>query len=247
MSYVMETCYAGATIEVTKYYSRKSKDKERSPQGNCTSATMRKVNQKNSLKRLRRTLNTNFLDGDIFLTLTYENDSTMSIEDALCELKNFLRRLRYHYKRSGCNLKYISVTEYHDKRVHHHLVINRNEVCNSSDYWTKGFASMKKLHTCGDYTRLAWYLLKETNHTIWQIDSPISKRWNSSRNLQKPVVKKTKVPSKSWRISPRAVKGYRLLKNSLELGYDNISGHVWQFYMMLKLQSDNRYKEGNDG
>lgn len=148
----------------------------------CKSANhiQNKLNQKNAERKLTRLVHANFTADDIALHLTYA-DCPENEECATKDLKNFLRRLKRRYIKSGLTLKYITCTEYGTRsgRAHHHLIINggidRDEI---EKLWGLGYANSKRLQFNDEgITGLAKYMSK--SHVFYR-------RWNSSRNLIRP-------------------------------------------------------------
>ena len=58
------------------------------------------------------------------MQLTYREKERPSPEEAREVIREFLRQLRKVYKSRGQALKYIITTEYKDKAIHHHLIVN---------------------------------------------------------------------------------------------------------------------------
>ena len=74
-------------------------------------------------------------------------------------------------------LKYVAVTESKDKRLHHHIVINKMDMEKVIDLWKHGRVIVSRLEPEGDYTGLANYITKESGESK-------GKRWKQSRNGQ---------------------------------------------------------------
>lgn len=170
-----------------------------------TSEVQAKLNERNSKKALIRLIHRNFTQNDIALHLTY-NDSSLpgTVEEALRDVQNFLRRVKRIYQGSGMELKYIWVCEKGEKsnRVHHHLILNtitvdeeiltrfarRNKInekeCSLRTIiemlWNKGYANTKRLQFGENGVEgLAHYITKQ---------KLFFKRFNTSKNLKKPEV-----------------------------------------------------------
>ena len=85
-------------------------------------------NLKNSLKKLRRLIKSNYTTGlDWYIVLTY-NDKFLPQDDmeAVGELRKFKSRLMDMCKRKGIECRIIGVTErgWENNRLHHHVFIN---------------------------------------------------------------------------------------------------------------------------
>ena len=57
---------------------------------------------------------------DYHLVLTYKKNNRPTPEQAKKYLKNFIQNMRNAYRRLDEELKYILVTEYENKAIHHH-------------------------------------------------------------------------------------------------------------------------------
>ena len=93
----------------------------------------------------------------------------------------------------GADLKYINVTEYKNKAIHHHLLINHIEGQDVSkngsqivEVWQTGF---KYLDDTGQYKDLTAYLIKETSKTYKENDGGHKQRYSCDRNLTMPTPK----------------------------------------------------------
>ena len=85
MPYIKKYVYSGDTLEIEKYYSgRYGKKGYRENNKSKTSEEIKRINERNSEKKLRRLITNNFKNGDIFLTVTYKK--TISEELAKIEL-----------------------------------------------------------------------------------------------------------------------------------------------------------------
>ena len=100
----------------------------RRPKAKPTPEAQKKLNKRISKNKLIRLLNANFTADDLSFDLTYTDENHPdSDEQALSDVKNFLRRLNRLRKRRGLSdLKYIYVPAKGERggRYHHHLVLN---------------------------------------------------------------------------------------------------------------------------
>lgn len=241
MPYYERKIYAGKTIEVYKGYSKTiGKHESRGSRKKKTPEEMEKANQRRAEDKLRRLINTNFGYGDFHLVLTYRKDERPSPAVAKKELRNFLMRLKRVYQKIGAELKYITVTEYKNTAIHHHLVIN--DVKNQNipkliqTVWKKGHPKFTPLDDTGQYQKLAEYLIKETSKTFKEPGIANKQRYSPSRNLKKPIEKVRVIKASSWRKEPKAKKGYYLDKESVVNGTNGWTGQAYQSYTMIKLE-----------
>ncbi len=205
--YRTKTIYSGGIIEC-EVYPIWRRSYARSAKQHVSRAAQRKQNDKNSLKQLVRLLNTNFTDADIWLTVTYPDDSLpQDDEQAYRDTVNYVRRLRRAAAKANAPpLKYIIVTETHDEdgeitRVHHHLVTNFPDRDAAEQLWHGGGRTQSRRLQPDEngLTGLAVYIGKQKAPP--GKGRSIRKRWRASKNLAKP-----KVTVSDTKISRRAAK-----------------------------------------
>lgn len=163
-------------------------------------------NQQNAIKALARVLNENFREGDVLLGLDYSDKALASLRrripgweqldpdaqiltewaEARRECTRFVQRLQYRAKKAGLELRYVATTSDMDgetgelKRVHHHLIVNREARDLVLSAWKLGGADLEPLSAQPDYTPIAAYLLSQVRHV------EDAKKYTSSRNLRRP-------------------------------------------------------------
>lgn len=237
MPHIEEVAICGRTIEVSKKYSFRHKGKiPRGPNRSPTPEDVKKVNERNAITHLRRLINTNFKYQDIHLVLTYKREKRPATpQDAKTDLEKFLRKLRGYFKKRNMELKYIAVTEYKNKAIHHHLVINSMDTRDLTEIWPHGQPRPTYLDASGQYGQLASYLIKETSKTFNSVNSVHGKRWCASKNLKQPIITRRIVSANSWRKNPKPKKGYYIEKSSIRSGVHEITGFPYQFYRMIKI------------
>ena len=189
--YVTKTVRSGNQFEVEIYplFSKKDFDKYH-PKKKPTRLAQKYLNDKNARKYFIRLVNANFGSDDWVIHLTYfDSKRPTNIDDANHEVKKYIDRINYHRKKLGLkNAKYVYVTEYDpDKKinVHHHLIIEGGlERKKMKDLWTNGMRTeIDELEPDDAWlTGLAMYLSK---------DPKGKKRWKPSKNLKKPVERKS--------------------------------------------------------
>ena len=245
MPYVMETCIAGKTIEVDKHYSSRAGRKgiRRGKNMNPTPEDVNRVNEREAAKKLRRLLNENCGVGDTHTVLTYGRNETPTPEEARKDLEKFLRAARQYFKEQGKELRYITVTEYKRKRIHHHVIIPEIPAKVLYDIWKHGRPHVTPLDDSGQYAQLADYLIKETAQTFREKGAPYHKRWNQSRNLRQPKVTRKVVQARTWQKEPKPRAGYYIEKESVRAGVHEVNGYEYQFYRMVKLPERGKKRE----
>lgn len=197
--------WAGDVYEAKEYnrpYGGKSA--ERAAKEKLTPEAKLEHNIRETRKKCARLINANFGEGDLFITLTHRDK--VGVANAIRLLRNFIARLKRRRKKKGLEpLKYIYVTECGKKgREHHHMIINSMDFTlkEMTELWGLGRVMISRLEPGGDYTGLAYYITKE-NYKDY------GRRWNGSRNLQKPREVITEV-SRSKKL--RVPKGYRAVE-----------------------------------
>lgn len=242
--YRMITYRCGAVVEIVKCYAlRQRKGQERDPNvKKKTREEIQEANRRQAAKNLERLINANFRPGDLHTTLTYTREMRPDKQTAQNRLKNFLDWMRTRYRKIGKEFKYIVATEYERKAIHHHVILNNvNDGKQTSmdyirKYWKAyGHPKFSPLYDDAEYSQLADYLIKETDKTFRDPDSPVKQRYSHSRNLVKPKVTKRDVETKwGWEKDPKPRDGYYIKKDSLYNGFDEL-GYEYQTYTMVKI------------
>ncbi len=190
-------------------------------------ARLRKHNEIESVKTLDRIMTANFTEDDQHVVLTYSDDELPTIEDSKKILKNFLNRARRFYAKHGVEFKYIFVTEWNAKRIHHHIVCNSIPDVNTAKeihrLWGHGGTHLTPLYEDKNFNGLAEYLVKETKETFRNDDNPYKQRYSCSRNLIRPEAEKEIMPGNTW------AQTITIPKKLQEQGYylDRDSVHTW--------------------
>lgn len=240
------------SIEVIKcippgYRRGEARGEKRQPK---TREEMQRANMQQAARRLARKINANFGPGDYHLILTYRLG--IGKKEAQKCLTHFLTALRKLYRKSAEELKYIAVTEYQNKRIHHHLIINNTSLEGRTvpgavrALWKEnGGVKFIPLYDSGEYSELASYLIKETEKTFREKDSPVKQRYSCSRNLVTPVPEiRDKEVRTAWKEHPRPRPGYYLKPESLYNGRDRM-GYRYQRYILIRLSPDGtEWEEG---
>ena len=192
--YRIKTIKAGNTLEVEGYAiwdnrkqgttARKETEKHREQ--------VAAINRRNSQKKLRRLINTNFGAGDILLTLTYDlYEQPQSDEEAQRMVRNFLIRLRNKRRKFNLpDLKYVYTTEVTHgalgTRYHHHLIVNGGiERAVVETLWTAGLVNSRIARP--DAYGLSGWAHYMSKHKETQ-EKACRHGWTCSRNLRQPRV-----------------------------------------------------------
>lgn len=232
---------AGATVEVIRCIPRKLRPGSVRTGPKKSGEEIKEANRKQAVRKLARKIDANFRPGDLHVILTYRRENRPAPAEAQKILAAFLQELRKRYKKAGKLLKYILVTEYKRKAIHHHLIVNNiNDGSRTTqDYiriaWSgRGSPKYVQLYEDSEYEQLAEYLIKETEETFREKDSPFRQRYSCSRNLIDPKPKQKTVKVKNgWELEPKPRPGYYIKKDSLYNGFDKM-GYPYQRYIMVK-------------
>lgn len=139
-------------------------------------------------------------------------------------------------------LKYIHVTEYENKALHHHVILNAWEYADVipaiKKCWKMGKVFFVPLESNGQYGELAAYLVKETRKTFRIKDGGHMQRYSGSKNLLIPQPVTEIVKASRWLEEPRPKKGYYIEKSSFESGYSGTTGKPFQRYIMVRISDD---------
>ncbi len=239
LAYFKTTVKAGKTIEVTKSYTKRVGPPCRGGREKPTPEEMERVNERNAERILRIKINANFGVDDLFVTLTYRRDERPTPEQAKKNVKKFIGALRKIFRKLGVELKYVNVTEYKNKAIHHHLIINHIEGEDVAKMvrrlWGFGRPDFKFLDGTGQYRDLAAYLIKETSKTYKENDGGHRQRYSCSRNLVMPP-SRTEIVRRAarWLPDPKPIKGYYIDKDTVYNGVDPFTGREYQRYTMVR-------------
>ena len=229
---IKETCIAGAVIDRTiKLTYGCVRGKKRKKRENPTPEQVQKNNDRIAIRKLARLINANFGPGDLHVVLT--DASGMSEREALKERQNFLRRMRREYRKTGSEMKAIWATEM-DPRSHHHLVMSGIDINVIARQWPHGRVKVLPLDNARDYTKLAEYLIKETNDAFRDPSRATKQRYGRTRNLEDPVIVRQAARECDFNINKiKPVKGYHLDPDSIEEFTNPITGIPTITYRMI--------------
>lgn len=196
------------------------KKKKRAKREKMTTPKQKLLNDTRAKRHLLRLIEVNFTKRDLFIHLPYDDEHLpTTLEEAERNIKNFIRRVRYHLKKKGIELKYIYVTEHSDVegeliRVHHHIVI--------SGGLDRDF--IEGLWECGARKRAD--RLKPDKRGLEGIAIYLSKakvkkskrRYTPSRNLDKPII----TPDKKSKYSKRKLEQIASYGEDDNFFYENL-------------------------
>lgn len=185
--YVVKTIVSGEIVEKEIYPVWKCKgDMPRGKKEKKSRKAQENLNKKNKIKEVIRLVNTNFNNGDLYITLTYRGKSPDK-ERAKKDVDNYLDRIRRWWKKNKLKeeFKYIHVIDFEDNpekskrtRIHHHLIISGMDRDVAEGKWTLGIANAARLQADEfKFEKVARYIASQSKTRI-----------GYSKNLKKPIV-----------------------------------------------------------
>lgn len=194
--------YMEVDIYSLSEYQLEKKKGKRSKKKYVSLPKQEKMNDKNSSRKFVQIVETNFGQGDIFLTTTYKPKYIpKSYDDAQRESRNYLRRIKDKMKALGIKkeLKYVVITSVREAnskdkgvRYHHHYIISCGlDRDTLENLWRRkknkgekigdsiGYANSKRIQEDINtgILGLANYLARHTSH---------KRKWSCSKNLERP-------------------------------------------------------------
>ena len=183
---------SGKVIEERRCYMPVQKEHRIRGQRKAGSTSLRKIqlNERESVARLARTLNTNFVDGLMHVVLKYDQERLPeNYEQLEKNMTKFLRSARKAYKNlHGEELRYVAVnanwspSKNRPARFHHHLVLPVTSMDVIAELWPHGQFYIRRVNTPGDLTTLAAYLIANVSGL-----EPGKKAYSTSKNMLKPL------------------------------------------------------------
>lgn len=238
LMYIKKTYKMTNCIEIEKCYTARYniKGMKHNKKSKPTPEAMAKYNKKKATDELRRIILANFTGG-WHLVLTYDKRKRPSVHEAEKRVKNFIRRIKYHLQKAGFDFKWVLVTEYEGKAIHHHLLIENvvGIIELVIKHWKFGFPNFTPVDEV-DVQTLAEYLIKETDKTFRLDNGGRKQRYTHSRNLIIPQPKIETIFSNEFRKDPQTIKGYILVTDSILNGISEVTGYAYQSYRLIKLQ-----------
>lgn len=241
MPYVRETMTAGSTIEVREYYTARygQKRQNRAKHEKPTPLAMEVINHRNSERKLRGLIRPNFAKNDWFLTLRFKQGYKIDEATVLEHMRRFLRKMKTIYAKHGKVFKYIYVIELLTRTAHVHILLPYIEADLITECWLElsektlsvYFAPVKK----GDQApRIASYMLKEYDPRKPRHRKPSGAKIHTSRNIEKPVIRKEIMKRTKIQKAPFVKKGYILKPETYYEGVDAFSGYEYRSYTVIR-------------
>ena len=203
MSKTLKQIRAGRLVCAVVYTTPTAGDSSRvrADKQHASNEAREKLNARTSLQKLERVLAANFDTGDLYLTLTYDDDHVPANRTAaIRRVQGFIAKLRSARQARGAQLHYVYVTEEwtsQNKRLHHHMVLNSTgkDIAELRQLWPYGNnVEVRRLKFDEEYTYgdLAGYLTKEPKE--WGCPRVGERTWNPSVGLKRPDPERFEVP-----------------------------------------------------
>lgn len=237
-----ETTVAGRIIHRRVVVPSGNHRQKRRARTGITSEAVKKNNMRIAIWRLWMLLANNFDSTGSHVTLTYAGKEPEK-DQAAADRKKMIAKLRKEFKRQGKELKYVVVTEYKNKRIHHHIVMNSQDVEMVTRLWGKGGVHFTALREEGDFHDLAEYLIKETEKTFRESDSQHKQRYSRSRNLIMPQTKRDETTLKEMTDEPEPISGYYIPKDRVRRYEHPVTGLEHLEYVEVALGEPRKYKQ----
>lgn len=240
------------SIEYEIKYAGKygAKGERRGKREKASPEIIKRQNQRNREKRMRRLIKANFSEGDLWITLKYTKGTRKEVYQVKDDLKRYIGTLRRRYKAAGAELKFIYRFEIGRLGgIHIHMVVPRIRGADTElmlqKEWKHGRVNYQNMDS-GDYTELAAYITKLPDEAVEKQLSfiPLESRKefikvSTSRNLIRPEperkVFKRKTVKKLITEGPEPSKGFYIDKKSVVIGINQYTGMHFIHYTERRL------------
>lgn len=253
MAYWLDTFHFPGSIEYEFKWAGNygAKGEKRSDKIKTTPEQIKKQNQMNRETKVRRLIKANFIPDDLWVTLKYPAGMRKPVSEVKKDIKNFLERLRYRYKKRGRSLKFIIRMEVGKKGgIHIHIIIPRIRGEDTDlliqQAWNNGRANFESIYEYGGYEKLANYIVKqpdeETEEQLSLFPEEERKdfiKYSCSRNLVRP--KPERKHYRRWTVKklieegPKPTPGYYIDKNTVRVGVNRFTGMSYLYYTEVKI------------
>lgn len=222
----------------------------------ATPEQVKKQNQINREKKMRRLIKGNFREADIWVCLKYPKGTRKPVGEVKKDLAKFLRGMRKAYKKSGVAFKFIYRMEIGKRGgIHIHILINRIPGADRliQQCWQQGRVNYENLCESGGYQALAEYIVKQPDDEVMEQLSLFDKkerkeliRYSSSRNLVRPEPERKEYRRRTMRKILDAVRsgdgpapspGYYIDRDTIHVGVNQFTGYTYLQYTEYKIKN----------
>lgn len=260
--YWKDTWKLGSTNEIEYKYAGKygAKGEKRAKRKKATPEQIRKQNQRNREKNMRRLIKANFSPDDLWCTLKYPKGTLKSVEEVRKDLDNFLSGARKAYRKREEMFKYIYRVEIGRRGgLHIHILVNRirgepETAVLIRKLWKGGRVHYEGIYEQGGYEQLAAYIVKpppeemEGQLSLFsEKDRKKLKNYSCSRNLVRPLPERKEYKRRTLRKlieeGPVPTPGYYIDRDSIACGVNPYTGMSWLHYTEIRIEGE----EGENG
>ncbi len=266
MAYWKDTWTFSNSIEYEYKFAGKygAKGEKRKNKKKATPEQIKKQNQSNREKRMRRLIKANFDPGDLWNTLKHPAGTRKPFMEVEKDLKKFLATMRKRYKNLDTPFKFILRMEIGEKGgIHIHILINRiwgqDTDILIQDAWahgvTGGVVDWETIREAGGYKKLANYIVKQPNEEEYEQLSLFEEsekrkllRSSTSRNLIRPEPERDHY--RRWTLKriieegPKPTPGFYIDKESIHHGTNRYTGMSYLQYTECRIIEKGGYKRG---
>lgn len=255
MAYWMDTWRFPNSIEYEYKFAGNygAKGEKREKRQKVTPEQIKKQNQYNREKKVRRLIKENFFPDDLWITLKYAKGTKKPLEEVKKDLKNFTDKMRSEYKKRGQPFKFISRVEIGKYGgIHTHILINRLEGNSGTDIIARkswgGKMFYENIYEAGGYKKLANYIVKEPDEEAEKQISlfPEEKRkefskYSTSRNLIRPEPERKTYERRTLRrlfgCELKPTPGYYIDQESVHRGKNKYTGMSYLYYTECRIRT----------
>ena len=239
------------------------KGEKRSERSKPTPEEMKRVNQLNREKKVRRLIKANFTEDDYWVTLKYPKGARPRVESVKDDLSKFLGKMRRWYKAAGSELKFIYRMEIGSRGgVHIHMVVNRLEGGDTDllirKAWFPSKMNFEHLYDTGGYAALAAYIVKPPSVEAQKHMDALPEderheliRYQPSRNLIHPEPERKEFTHRTMRKilteGPTPSPGCRIDSDSIRMGINPYTGMSYLHYTETILSPPEKDKSLGSG
>jgi len=242
-----------------------AKGEKRRKRKKATPEQVKRQNQYNREKAVRRLMKANFDKGDIWATVKYPAGTRKPVGEVKKDLRAFLSALRRAYKKRGGALKFIYRLEVGKRGgIHLHLVVNRVEGGETGivlqDCWKHGRVHYEHVDGReGSFERLAAYITKlpdmeaeQQMSLFYEKDRKEFVRYSTSRNLIHPQPERKEYRRRTMRKlveeGPKPRAGWYIAPDTIVCGQNPYTGMSYLHYTEYRICQGNPAGEGgHDG
>jgi len=149
-----------------------AKGEKRGKRKKATPEQIKKQNQSNREKKMRRLTKANFKPDDIWATLKYPKGTRKPLSEVNKDMDAFFANMRKEYKKRGEVFKFIKRIEIGERGgIHIHILVNRLRCGPDTDIiiqecWAHGRVNYESIYESGGYKKLANYIVKQPDEEM---------------------------------------------------------------------------------